>query len=36
MIEKQSLEVDGVTGATVTTQAVIEGTYRALRSAGLK
>jgi len=36
IIEKQTLEVDGVTGATVTTQAIIEATYRALQSAGLK
>ncbi len=36
IIEKQSLKVDGVTGATVTTQAIIEGTFEALKKAGLK
>jgi uncharacterized protein with FMN-binding domain len=36
ILEKQSLKVDAVTGATVTSQAIIEGAYRALLKAGLK
>ena len=36
IIEKQSLKVDGITGATVTFQAIVEGTFRALKKAGLK
>jgi uncharacterized protein with FMN-binding domain len=36
IVAKQSLQVDGVTGATVTSQAIIEGTFKALRQAGLK
>ena len=32
----QSFRVDAVTGATVTSQAVIDGAYRALKQAGLK
>lgn len=36
IIEKQSLKVDGITGATITTDAVVEATYRALLQAGLK
>lgn len=36
IVEKQSLHVDGVTGATITTQAIIEATYRALQKAGLR
>ena len=36
IIEKQSLDVDAITGATVTTQAIVEATYRALLRAGLK
>ena len=33
---QQSLEVDGVTGATVTSQAIVHGAYQALQQAGLK
>jgi len=36
IVEKQSLQVDGVTGATVTSQAIVEGAFRALRQAGLQ
>lgn len=35
IIEKQSLTVDGVTGATVTSQAIIDGAFQALKQAGL-
>ncbi len=36
ILEKQSLQVDGVTGATVTCQGIVEATYRALLNAGLR
>ena len=36
IIEKQSLKVDVISGATVTSQAIINGTYEALKQAGLK
>lgn len=36
VIEKQSLEVDTVTGATVTSQAVVNAIFRALSQAGLQ
>jgi uncharacterized protein with FMN-binding domain len=36
IVEAQSLEVDGVTGATVTSEAVVIGTFRALKQAGMK
>lgn len=36
IIAKQSLKVDVITGATVTSQAIIDGTYQALKQAGLK
>ena len=35
IVEQQTLQVDGVSGATVTKDAVITGTYEALRKAGL-
>jgi uncharacterized protein with FMN-binding domain len=35
ILQKQSLQVDGVTGATVTSQAIVEGAFQALRQAGL-
>jgi uncharacterized protein with FMN-binding domain len=35
IIEKQSVQVDGVTGATITSQAIVEGTFQALKQAGL-
>lgn len=35
IVEKQSLEVDGVTGATITSQGIVEGAFEALRQAGL-
>ncbi|MBP7937462.1 MAG: FMN-binding protein [Phycisphaerae bacterium] len=35
IIEKQSLQVDGVSGATVTTSAILDGTLQCLRKAGL-
>lgn len=36
IVDKQSLQVDGVTGATVTKDAIIAGTLQALQKAGLK
>ena len=36
IIEKQSLQVDGISGATVTKDALMSGTLRALQQAGLK
>ena len=36
IVQKQSLQVDGVTGATVTKDAIIAGTLQALQKAGLK
>ncbi len=36
IIEKQSLQVDGVSGATVTTAAILDGTLQCLRKAGLQ
>jgi uncharacterized protein with FMN-binding domain len=36
IVERQSLDVDAVTAATVTVQAVVEATYRALTRAGAK
>jgi uncharacterized protein with FMN-binding domain len=36
IIEKQSLEVDGISGATITKDAIVTGTLRALKKAGLK
>ena len=35
MVEKQSVQVDGVTGATITSQAIVEGAFQALKQAGL-
>jgi uncharacterized protein with FMN-binding domain len=36
IVEKQSVQVDGVTGATVTSQAIVEGAFQALKQAGLQ
>lgn len=36
IVEKQSLKVDAITGATVTSQAVVDGAFQALKQAGLK
>jgi len=36
ILAKQSLKVDAITGATVTSQAITDGTYQALKQAGLK
>lgn len=36
IVEKQSLKVDGVTGATVTCDAILDGALQAVRKAGLK
>ena len=36
VIDKQSLEVDTVTGATVSSQAVLNAIFRALSQAGLQ
>jgi len=34
--DEQSLKVDGVTGATITKDAIVDGTFQALKQAGLK
>ncbi len=36
IIDKQSLQVDAITGATVTCDAILEGAFRALKQAGLE
>ena len=36
MIEQQSLHVDGISGATVTKDAIVNGVYRSLKQAGLE
>ncbi len=36
IIDQQSLQVDGVSGATVTEDAIVSGVYRCLKQAGLK
>lgn len=36
IIARQSLKVDAVTGATVTSQAIVDGAFEALKKAGLK
>jgi uncharacterized protein with FMN-binding domain len=36
MVEKQSVQVDGITGATITSQAIVEGAFQALKQAGLQ
>jgi len=36
IIERQSLTVDAVTGATVTVQAIVQAVYEALRKAETK
>jgi uncharacterized protein with FMN-binding domain len=36
MIAAQSLQVDGISGATVTKDAIVHGVYRSLRKAGLR
>jgi uncharacterized protein with FMN-binding domain len=36
ILEKQSLKVDAITGATVTSQAIVEGAFQALKQAGLQ
>jgi len=36
IIDAQSLQVDGISGATVTKDAVVHGVYRCLRQAGLR
>ena len=35
IIKQQSLQVDGVTGATITSQGIVEGAFQALKQAGL-
>ncbi len=35
IVEQQSLQVDGISGATVTKDAIVDGVYRALKKAGL-
>jgi len=36
IIEQQSLNVDGISGATVTKDSIVDGVYRALKKAGLE
>ncbi len=36
IVEQQTLQVDGISGATVTRDAIINGAYRCLKQAGLK
>jgi uncharacterized protein with FMN-binding domain len=36
IVDKQSLQVDAITGATVTCDAIIEGVFRTLKQAGLE
>jgi fumarate reductase flavoprotein subunit len=36
IVAQQSLQIDGVTGATVTSQAIVDGALQALKQAGLK
>ena len=36
IIDEQSLQVDGISGATITKDALVAGTYRALKKAGLE
>lgn len=36
IVEAQSLEIDGISGATVTKDAIVNGTYRCLKQAGLQ
>lgn len=36
IVEKQSVYVDGVTGATITSQGIVEGAFQALKQAGLQ
>lgn len=36
IVAKQTIKVDGITGATVTCQAIVDGAFRALKQAGLK
>jgi uncharacterized protein with FMN-binding domain len=36
IVAQQSLKVDGITGATVTCQAIVDGAFQALKQAGLQ
>jgi uncharacterized protein with FMN-binding domain len=36
IISKRSLKVDGISGATVTKDAIVSGTFRVLKKAGLE
>jgi uncharacterized protein with FMN-binding domain len=36
IVAAQSLKVDGITGATVTSQAIVDGAFQALKQAGMK
>ena len=36
IIDGQTLQVDGISGATITKDAIVFGTYRALKKAGLE
>jgi uncharacterized protein with FMN-binding domain len=36
IVDQQSLKVDGITGATITSQAIVDGAFQALKQAGLK
>ena len=36
IVDAQSLQVDGISGATVTKDAIVHGVYRCLKQAGLR
>ena len=36
IIDSQSLQLDAITGATVTTDAIVNGVHRCLKKAGLQ
>lgn len=36
IVAQQSLQVDGITGATITSQAIVDGAFQALKQAGMK
>jgi fumarate reductase flavoprotein subunit len=36
IIAAQSLQVDGISGATVTKEAIVDGVYQCLKKAGLR
>ncbi len=36
IVDQQTLQVDGISGATVTSQAIVDGAFQALKQAGMK